>query len=118
MSLEYSNARSAARQLALFFLTPLETERFDIAQIRELRDLLTIIDFYLERRRQYETNRLLNGFGDQCQIRDGYVGDYVSNNGSGRDYELLPGEASGELVEVQADGPKSCRGESSGMQCG
>ena len=90
----------------------------DIGQLRHFTDSITIINHYLIIKRQQETNRLLNGFGDQCQIRHGHVGDYVSNNGSGRDFELLPGETSGQLVEVEADGAKSCCGESSGMQCG
>ena len=45
-------------------------------------------------------------------------GIMFQTNGVGRDYELLPGQTSGELVEIEADGAKSCSGESSSMQCG
>ncbi len=90
MSEEYFNARSAAHRVSSFFLRwdSVEKDHLDIGKIRQLRDSLTIIDHYLWRRREQETNRLLNDFGDKCQIRDGHVGDYVSNNGAGRDYEL------------------------------
>ena len=109
MSVEYFNARSAAHRVASFFLRcdSLETERLDIGKIRELRDSITIIDHYLWRRREQETNRLLNGFGDKCQIRHGHVGDYVSNTNSGKDYELPAGQTDGQLVEVDSDGAKS-----------
>ncbi len=116
------NARAAFRDLAFFFLvdTWVEPANVDIGKLRELRDSLTIVDWYLDLRRSWDTDKLLNGFRDKCQIRDGHVGDYVSNNGAGResDYELPPGEITGELVEVDADGAKPCCGESGGMQSG
>jgi len=90
----------------------------DIGKIIELRDSLTIIDHYLWRRREQDTNRLLNGFGDVCSIRHGNLGDHVSRNGAGKDYELPASETDGQLVEIDSDGAKSCCGESSGMQCG
>ena len=118
MSIEYCNARGAARAVASFFLLPLETERLDIEKIRALRDSLTLIDHYLWNRRQEDVNRLLNGFEDKCQIRDGHLGDHVSNDGAGRDYELLVGQTDGQLVESYTDGAASCCGESGGMQLG
>ena len=62
-----------------------------------------------------ETNRLLDGFG---QIRDGHVGDYVSSNGAGRDYELPASETDGRLVEVDHARSTACSGESGDMQLG
>jgi hypothetical protein len=120
MSEEYFNARSAAHRVSSFFLRwdSVEKDHLDIGKIRQLRDSLTIIDHYLWRRREQETNRLLNDFGDKCQIRDGHVGDYVSNNGAGRDYELPASQTDGQLLEINLDGAESCCGESSGMQCG
>ncbi len=118
MSIEYCNARGAARAVASFFLLPLETERLDVGKIRALRDSLTLIDHYLWRRREEEVNRLLNGFGDKCKICVGHVGSHVSRNGAGKDYELPASETDGQLIEVDSDGAKSCCGESSGMQCG
>ena len=108
MSMEYFDARSAAQRVASFFLRcdSREPDRLDIAKIR---DPVTIIDHYLWLRRQQETDRLLNGFGDQCQIRDGHVGDYVSNNGAGR---ATCWPSVWPLVEVDSDGGKSCCGES------
>ncbi len=90
-------------------------ERLDIGKIIELRDSLTIIDHYLWRRREQDTNRMLHGFGDVC---NGNLGDHVSRNGAGKDYELPASETDGQLVEIDSDGAKSCFGESSGMQCG
>ncbi len=120
MSVEYFNARSAAHRVASFFMRcdSLETERLDIGKIRESRDSLTIIDHYLWRRREQETNRLLNGFGDKCQIRHGHVRDNVSDDGAGRDYELPASQTYGQLVESNIDGAESCCSESGGMQLG
>ncbi len=63
---DFVNARAAVRHLGLFFLVDnwVEPKQVDIAKIRILRDSVTIIDYYLWRRRDQETNRLLNGFGD------------------------------------------------------
>jgi len=108
LTAEYFNARSAAHRVGSFFLRfdAREPDRLDIGKIRELRDSLTLIDHYLWRRREQEINRLLNGFGDNCQIRDGNVGGYVSNNGAGRDYELPASQTDGQLIEVDSDGAK------------
>ena len=117
---EFANAGEAVRDLAFFFLLDNweEPTKVDIVKIRELRDSLTIIDHYLRRRRDEETNRLLNGFGDKCQIRDGHVGHHVSNNGPWRDYELPAGQTDGQLLEVNSYGAESRCGESGGMQLG
>ena len=117
---EFANAGAAVRDLAFFFLVDnwVEPKKVDIGKIRELRDSLTIIDHYLWRRRDEETNRLLNGFGDKCQVRHGHVRDHVSIDGAGRDYELPVGQTDGQLFEVDTHGAESCCGESSGMQCG
>jgi len=90
----------------------------DIGKIRHLRDSITIIDHYWWRRREQETNRLLNGFGDKCRVRDGHVGDYVSSTCAGKDYELPTGEGTGELVESKPDEQTACSGDTSGMQFG
>ncbi len=117
MSVEYFNARSATQRIANFFSVPIP-DQLDIVKIRDLRDSLTLIDHYLWKRKEREINRLLNGFGNKCQIRDGHVGDNVSSNGAGPDYELPASQTDGQLVEVDCDGGKSRCGESSGMQCG
>ena len=106
---EFANAGEAVRDLAFFFLLDnwAEPTKVDIGKIRQLRDSLTIIDHYLWRRRDEETNRLLNGFEDKCQIRDGHIRDHVSNDGSGRDYELPAGQTDGQLFEVDSDGAES-----------
>ena len=120
MSEDLFIVRSAVNELSIFFLSTHwpEPKKIDIGKIRELRDYLTLIDHYLWKRREQEANRLLNGFGDKCQIRDGHVGDHASNDGAGRDYELPASQTDGQLIEVDADGGESCCGESGGMQLG
>ncbi len=120
MTQDFENARTAVRDLALFFLEDnwVEPNRVDIGKLRHLTDSITIVNHYLCIRRQQEKNRLLNGFGDKCQIRDGHVGDHVSRNGTGKDYELPASETDGRLVEVDSHGATSRCGESGGMQLG
>ncbi len=120
MTQDFENARTAVRDLALFFLEDnwVEPNRVDIGKLRHLTDSITIVNHYLCIRRQQEKNRLLNGFGDQCQIRHGHVGDHVSRNGAGKDYELPASETDGRLVEVDSHGATSRCGESGGMQLG
>ncbi len=117
---EFVNATAAVRDLALFFLVDnwVEPKKVDIGKLRHLEDSITIINHYLCMRRREQINRLLNGFGDKCQIRDGHVGNHVPNNAAGRDYELPASQTDGQLLEINLDGAESCCGESSGMQCG
>jgi hypothetical protein len=114
----FACARSAVRDVAYFFLTDnwVEPKKVDLTLIRQLRDCLTVIDWYLQSRRDDIVNRLLNADEfDKCQIRDGNMGDNVSDNGPWPDYELSIDEAYGELVEA-VDGA-SCSGETNSMQC-
>ena len=122
MSTPFTCARSAVRDVAFFFLSDnwMEPKKVDLTLIRQLRDCLTVIDWYLKSRRDDIVNRLLDTdeFEHKCQIRDGYVGDYVSVNGAGHDYELPAGEGDGQLVEVVTDESAPRGGETSGMLFG
>lgn len=85
-----------------------------------MQDNLTVIDWYLKSRREDIVNRLLatDELQHKCQICDGHVGDNVSVDGAGRDYQLPPGKRDGQLVEVNNGGLAACSGATSGMQCG
>ena len=106
MSTEYRSTQQAAKTVANFFLlenwTSLTTITINIKEIRELRDSLTVIEFYLKKKRREIEAGLLDSayeFEYQREISNGYFGDNVSSNGSGPDHELLVGEGDGELVK-------------------
>ncbi len=106
MSTEYRSTQQAAKTVANFFLlenwTSPTTITINIKEIRELRDSLTVIEFYLKKKRREIEAGLLDSayeFEYQREISNGYFGDNVSSNGSGPDHELLVGEGDGELVK-------------------
>ena len=79
-----------------------------ISEIRELRDSLTIIDYYLQKKRREIEAKLLGETHEyQDEIRNGHMGRYVSRDGGGLDYHVPPGQADGQLVEIPVHG-QSC----------
>lgn len=82
MSTEYRSIQRAAKTVANFFLlenwTSPTTITINIKEIRELRDSLTVIDFYLKKKRREIGARLLAyEFEYQREISNGYFGDNV-----------------------------------------
>ncbi len=121
MNTPYHSAQLAAKTVANYFLLEHWTAptTINIGEIRELRDSLTVIDFYLKKKREEIEARLLDSayeFEYQREIRDGYLGDHVPSHGAGPDYELPPGKGDGQLVEVVVREPSG--GETGGMQLG
>ncbi len=119
MNNDFRSAQLAAKTVGNYFLLEHWTEprSIKIIEIRELRDSLTVIDYYLQKkRREIEARLLGETYEYQHQIRDGYLGDYVPNDGAGPDYELPPGQGDGTLVKIVID-PPSC-GQAGGMQLG
>ncbi|DBA68509.1 TPA: hypothetical protein ACH3X2_001179 [Trebouxia sp. C0005] len=108
------SAIEGSRQLYAFFFSGRHT--ITLQDIRYLEDNLTVIDFYLKKKRA-ELEHIYSKKADEykLEIRDGHVGDHVSNDGAGRDYELPTSQTDGQLVESNTDGAESCCGESSGM---
>ncbi len=112
-------AQLSAKTVANYFLLNHWTEpnSVKISEIRELRDSLTVIDFYLQKKREAIEAKLLGETHEyQRQIHDGNVGYNVSGDGAWHDYELSIDEEDGQLVEA-VDAQSSC-GETSCMQCG
>ncbi len=117
MNTEYRSAQHAAKSLANYYLLENWTAptKINIGEIRELRDNLTVIDFYLKRKREEIEARLLDSTHEyQCEIRNGNMGNNVSAVSAWRDYELSIDEEDGKLVAV-VDG-SSCSGETNSMQ--
>jgi hypothetical protein len=108
MSTPFTCARSAVIDIAYFFLTDnwVEPKKVDLTLIRQLRDCLTVIDWYLKSRRDEIVNRLLdtNEFEHKCQIRDGDMGSDIPRDGGGLDYHVPTGQTDGQLVEVVVHG--------------
>ena len=65
-------------------------------------------------RREIEAKLLGEIHEYQREVRHGNMGDNVSDDGAGGDYELSIDEEDGKLVE-SVDG-RACCGETSGMQ--
>ena len=71
--------------------------------MRELRDNLTVIDFYLKKKRQEIEARLLDSayeYEHQREILNGDLGYSISSDGAGLDYTIPPGETDGELFKI------------------
>lgn len=98
------SAIEASRQLYAFFFSGRHT--ITLQDIRYLEDNLTVIDFYLKKKRaELEHIYLKKSDEYKLEIRDGHVGGYVPSHGPGNDYELPTGEGVCELVAVDVRGP-------------
>lgn len=108
------SAIEASRQLYAFFFNGGST--INLKDIRHLEDNVTVLDFYLKKKRaelehdwrkRAELERDWRKRADEykLEIRDGHVGGYVSSHGPGPDYELPTGEGVCELVAVDVRRP-------------
>ena len=98
------SAIEASRQLYAFFFNGGHSITWQ--DIRYLQDNLTVIDFYLKKKRaeiQHSWAKTTDEY--KLEIRDGYVRGHVPSHGSGSDYELPTGEGVCELVAVDVRGP-------------
>ena len=103
MNNDFRSAQLAAKTVGDYFLLKNWTEprSIEISEVGELRDSLTIIDYYLQKkRREIEAKLLGEPHQYQYQIRDGDMGRYVSRDGGGLDHHVPPGQADGQLVEI------------------
>ncbi len=106
----FRSAQQAAKTLANYFLLENWTApaRINIAEIRELRDSLTVVHFYLKRKREEIGDRLLKNESEyRREICDEHMGVDIPGDGGGQDYHVPPIEGDGELVEVVVSRP-SC----------
>ncbi len=98
----YKSAQAASRDIFEFFIDCLPGfEGISLSEVRSLEDRISVIGFYLaQKRRQLEAELLKRTHEYRRSLRNGHVWNHLSGNGSGPDYELPPGQADGELVEV------------------
>jgi hypothetical protein len=100
------SAIEASGHLYAFFFNGGPTINFQ--DIRYLEHNLTVIDFYLKKKRA-ELEHAWRKKTDEykLEIRDGHVGVNLSSNGTGPNYELVlpPGEGVRQLVAVDVQRP-------------